>query len=251
VKQLICAALAVLVLEAISHAAPAPVPGAQPAPAATASPVPAPAPWVENRNYFLIKVPRKPDVPAGKVEVTEVFSYACPACNSFLPTMQKLQASLPPNAVLDYVPAAFNTAEDWPMFQQAYCTAQALGIADANHVAVFDAVWGSGELAVVDTATGRLKPRQPTIDDAARFYEKHAHVPAAKFVATAKGFQVDTCVRRDEDLVKAYMVDSTPTLIVNGKYRITAQSAGVGAPPDQTPTRIIELVRYLVARESH
>src|SRR5579883_3046412 len=112
---------------------------------------PAGAPWVEGVNYFLVKPPRIPDVPKGKVEVTEVFSYACPACNAFLP----------PNAVLDYVPAAFNSAEDWPMFQLAYCTAQALGVAEATHTAMFDAVWGSGELAVSDPSTGRLKSHLP------------------------------------------------------------------------------------------
>ncbi len=231
-KQLICAALALLAFQSIARAADAP----------------ASTQWVEGRNYFLIKPPQTPDVPAGKVEVTEVFSYACPACNAFLPTMQKLKAALPPNAVLDYVPAAFNPAEDWPMFQQAYCTAQALGIADATHVAVFDAVWGSGELAVVDSASGRLKSHVPTIEDAARFYEKHAHVPAAKFLSTAQSFQVDSCVRRSDDLVKAYRVDSTPTLVVNGKYRLTAQS--VGGTQDTIANRVIELVRYLVARES-
>lgn len=199
------------------------------------------APWVEGRNYFLIQPPRPPDLPKGKVEVTEVFSYACPACNMFLPTMQKLKASLPANAVLDYVPAAFNTAEDWPMFQQAYCTAQALGVAEQTHVAMFDAVWGSGELGVVDG--GRLKQHLPTIEDAARFYQQHAGVPAAKFVSTAKSFQVDACVRRAEDLVKGYGVDRTPTLIVAGKYRVNTESAG-------SADKVIELIDWLVARES-
>lgn len=199
--------------------------------------------WVEGRNYFMIQPPRPPDLPKGKVEVTEVFSYACPACNAFLPTMQKLKASLPANAVIDYVPASFNAAEDWPMFQQAYCTAQALGVAEQTHVAVFDAVWGSGELAVVDSSSGRLKQHLPTIEDAARFYQQHAGVPAAKFVSAAKSFGVDACVRRAEDLTKAYGVDRTPTLVVDGKYRVNTESAG-------GPDKVVELIDWLVARES-
>ena len=51
--------------------------------------------WVEGVNYFLIQPARPTSMPAGKVEVTEVFSYACPACNVFVPTMHKLKASLP------------------------------------------------------------------------------------------------------------------------------------------------------------
>src|SRR5271165_5643692 len=146
------------------------------------------ATWTEGVNYFLIAPARPTSLAAGKVEVTEVFSYACPACNAFVPTMHKLKQSLPPNAVLDYIPAAFNTSEDWPMFQLAYCTAQTLGIAEQTHDAMFDAVWGSGELAISDPATGRLKEHMPTIEDAARFYERRAAVPAAKFLSTAKSF---------------------------------------------------------------
>ena len=209
----------------------------------TASAAPAATAWIEGTNYYLIEPPRPTAVPPGKVEVTEVFSYACPACNAFVPTMHKLKQSLPSNAVLDYVPAAFNTAEDWPMFQLAFCTAQTLGIAEQTHDAMFDAVWGSGELAISDPATGRLKEHMPTIEDAARFYERHAGVPAAKFLSTAKSFAVDLKVRTDEDLVKAYGVDRTPTIVVNGKYRVHVQSAG---GPDQ----LIELVKWLVAKES-
>ena len=54
--------------------------------------------------------------------------------------MRKLRQSMPPNVVVDYVPASFNLAEDWPMFQLAYETAKALGVADQTHDAMFDAV---------------------------------------------------------------------------------------------------------------
>jgi len=199
--------------------------------------------WTEGVNYFLVVPARPTSVPAGKVEVTEVFSYACPACNIFQPTMHKLKQSLPANAVLDYLPAAFNTVEDWPMFQLAYCTAQVLGIDQQTHEAMFDAVWKGGELSVIDSATRNIKSRLLTIEDAAKFYNQHAGVPVEKFVATAKSFAVDLKVRTAEDLVKAYHVDRTPTIIVNGKYRLFVESAG-GA--DQ----LIELVKYLVAKES-
>jgi protein dithiol oxidoreductase (disulfide-forming) len=210
---------------------------------AAAPPTNPPTAWVEGRNYFLVQPPRPSSVPAGKIEVTEAFSYACPACNAFLPTMQKLQQTLPANAVITYLPASFNAGEDWPMFQLAYLTAQSLGIADKTHVAMFDAVWGSGELAVIDPATGGIKARVPTIEDAARFYEKQAGVPVAKFLSAAKSMSVDMQVRRAEELLKAYAIDRTPTLIVNGKYRVQVQSAG---GPDQ----LVELVKWLVAKES-
>lgn len=199
--------------------------------------------WTEGVNYFLVEPARPTNLPRGKVEVTEVFSYACPACNQFQPVMHQLQQSLPANAVFDYLPASFNPSEDWPMFQQAYCTAQVLGVAAQTHDAMFDAVWKTGELGIVDPATKSIKAQLPSIQDAARFYNARAGVPVEKFLNTAKSFIVDVKVRGAEDLVAAYRVDRTPTVVVNGKYRLHVESAG-------GPDRLIELVKWLVAKES-
>lgn len=199
--------------------------------------------WTEGVNYFLIQPARTPSVPPGKIEVTEVFSYACPACNIFQPAMHKLKQAMPANVVVDYLPAAFNTAEDWPMFQLAYVTAQILGVAQQWHDAMFDAVWKGGDLSITDTATRALKTRMPTIEDAAKFYSQHAGVPVEKFIAASKSFSVDLKVRTDEDLIMGYKVDRTPTIIVNGKYRLHVESAG---GTDQ----LIDLVKYLVAKET-
>lgn len=209
---------------------------------AVCAPVRSAPAWTEGVNYFLIDPPHPPSLPGGKIEVTEVFSYACPACNLFVPTMHKLKTSLPPNALLDFLPAAFNSSEDWPMFQLAYLTAQTLGIADQTHDAMFNAVWQSGELAVIDQGTGRIKSRVPTIEDAAKYYKAQAGVPVDKFLATAKSFSVDVKVRAVEGLVQAYRVDRTPTIVVNGKYRLHTESAGGN-------DELVELVKYLVAKE--
>jgi protein dithiol oxidoreductase (disulfide-forming) len=198
--------------------------------------------WKEGVNYFTVQSSEKPAIPPGKVLVTEVFSYACPACNVFVPTMHKLVKTLPPNVVFDYLPAAFNTAEDWPMFQQAYCTAQALGIQDQVHDAMYDAVWKGGDLSVTD-GSGGLKSHLPAIEDAAKFYNQKTGVAVDKFVATSKGMTVDMCIKKDQALMIAYHVDRTPTIVVNGKYSLHVQSAG---GIDQ----LIELVNYLVAKES-
>lgn len=201
------------------------------------------AEWREGENYFLVQPPQPTNVPAGKVEVTEVFSYACPACNQFYPAMDRLKESLPANAVLDYVSASFNPAEDWPVFQRAYYTAKTLGIAQRTHDAVFDAVWKNRQLATFD-ANERIKDPLPTIEDVAQWYQRTTGVSAEKFLATAHSFSVDVQMHRADDYVKACEVDSTPTLIVAGKYRVTPTSAG---GYQQT----IQLVKWLVAKASH
>jgi thiol:disulfide interchange protein DsbA len=242
----IAAMAAVLTLIIGAPACSAPTPAAPAAPAAAGTPaVPASSasPWIEGVNYFRVEAPRPTSLPAGKVEVTEVFSYACPACNLFVPTMHKLKTSLPPNAVLDFLPASFNPSEDWPVFQLGYLTAQTLGVADKTHDAMFIAVWQTGELAVIDPATRNIKSHLPAIEDLAKFYKTQAGVPVATFLATAKGFTVDNKVRATEDLIQRYRVDRTPTIVVNGKYRLNVESAG-------DPDKLVELVKWLVVKES-
>ena len=97
--------------------------------------------WAEGRNYFTITPALRTSVPPGKVEVTEVFSYGCPHCSEFQPVAAHLKTALPPNVVFNLVPASFSAAEDWPMFQRAYVTAELLGIAERTHQAIFDAIW--------------------------------------------------------------------------------------------------------------
>ncbi len=213
------------------------LPLAVPAGAQTASP------WHEGQNYFRIEPAQPTNVPAGKVEVTEVFSFACPACNLFYPVADRIRESLPANAVMDYVSAAFNPDEDWPVFQRAYYAAHALGIATKTHDAMFNAVWKTGELAVVDQVTGRLKSPAPDIEDVARFYHRMTGVGEQQFLSAANSFSVGLDMRRADAYITTCGVDETPTIIVNGKYRLTVASAG---GYDQT----IELIKWLVAAES-
>jgi len=200
----------------------------------------APTEWKEGTHYFVIDPPL-PTTTGDKVEVTEVFSYGCPACNASVPYVDKLKKDLPPNAVMNYVPAAFNTAEDWPMFQRAYLTAKTMGVADKSHDAMFDAVWKTNELAIMDGT--HIKSPLPTIEDAAKFYTKYG-VKADDFVATANSFTMNTRVKQADAYVKSAGVEVTPTIIVNGKYRVTTTSAGGSWEKAE------ELVMYLIRKES-
>jgi len=193
------------------------------------------------KQYFLVEPPQ-PTTTGDKIEVLEVFSYACPACNSFQTIANKIKSDLPANAQMAYLPAAFRTDEDWPVFQRAFFAAQALGLVEKTHDAMFDAVWKEGSLKINDPVTHKLVQPMPTIDDVAKFYAKYG-VKAEDFVGTANSFAVNAKIKRADAQVKAYGVDSTPTIIVNGKYRLNAQSAGGW---DKVPG----VVTYLVNLES-
>jgi thiol:disulfide interchange protein DsbA len=199
--------------------------------------------WVAGKHYSVLPQAQRTTVPAGKVEVMEVFSYGCPACNHFQPAIKKLKAGLPANAQLVYLPASWNAAENWPMFQRAYLTAQSLGVAEKAHDAMYEAIWSTGELAVVDEKTQRVKSKLPTIDDIARFYQRVAGVKAADFVKASKSFGVDLKMRQADGQIMAMQVSGTPTLVVNGKYRVNNENF-------KSQDEIIDLVKFLVAKES-
>jgi thiol:disulfide interchange protein DsbA len=199
--------------------------------------------WTEGRSYDVITPAQRTSVPSGTVEVMEVFSYGCPGCNGFQPVMAALEHSLPPNAQMAFLPASFKPEEDWVMFQRAYFAAQTLGISARTHQAIFDAVWKTGELGIADPATRRLKVPQPSIEDAAKCYQRLTGVKPEVFLSTARSFSVDLKMRAADAQVIAMQVPSTPCIVVNGKYRVNLDSL-------QSQDDLISLVRYLVDKES-
>jgi protein dithiol oxidoreductase (disulfide-forming) len=193
-------------------------------------------------HWFPVEPPQATST-GDKVEVVEVFSYACPACNFFQPTMHQLQKALPANAELTFLPASFRADENWPEFQRAYYTAQALGLLDKTHDAMFDAIWkDDGKLRISDPATHRPLEKMPTTADVAAFFANYG-VSAEDAIGTANSFAVNAKMKRADGLLKAYGVDSTPTLVVNGKYRFTAKSAG-------GVDKVVPLALFLIAKES-
>ena len=201
----------------------------------------APTRWVAGTHYVVLDQAQPTTVPAGKVEVMEVFSYACPFCNKFQPVIRQLERSLPANAQMVFLPASFNSTEDWPMFQQAYLAAQALGFANRTHQAMYDAVWRTGQLGIVDPGTNRLKHPLPSIEDAARCYSQLTGVSPQRFLAVARSFGVATQMREVDAQVMSMQIPGTPCIVVDGKYRINMDSLS-------SPADVISLVRYLVAK---
>jgi thiol:disulfide interchange protein DsbA len=196
----------------------------------------------EGTHYATLPVKQATQVAPGKVEVTEVFSYGCPACNQFQPTMARIKAALPKNAELAFVHASWIESESWPLFQRSFLAAQSLGIAEKSHEAMFAAVWGqNGPLAIVDARTGRVKNPKPTIQDVARFHASRGDCTEAEFLAAAKSFSVSSRMKQSDELIKRYAAPSTPCLVVGGTYRIDLDSIS-------SDEELIALIRFLVQK---
>jgi thiol:disulfide interchange protein DsbA len=213
-------------------------------PAADAVPFVDDGTWVEGKDYERIDPAQPKLTGTDKIEVVEAFSYGCPACNAYHPTMNQLVKQLPSNAVVAFLPASFMPQENWVTLQRAYLTAQALGVADRANDAMYTAVWGTQELSAENANGNGLKPKDalPTIDDIAKVYAKFGADPK-EFAAVANSFTINTKMKRSDELMKAYGVDGTPTLIIDGKYRVSPLKLG-------DPAKSIQLVNWLVAKEA-
>jgi thiol:disulfide interchange protein DsbA len=195
------------------------------APAAATAAAPAKTDWEAGKHYFVIDPPQ-PTATGSQVEVLEVFSYACPHCAHFQPYAEQIKQALPAYAKFGYMPAVFNA--QWEPYARAFYAAQSLGVLDATHQALFDALH-------------RDHVPMRTLDELASFYAQHG-VDKAKFLATASSFEVESKLSRARDIVKGDGIDGTPTIVVNGKYRANGASAG-GFP------QLIQLIGWLVDKE--
>ena len=204
---------------------------AQPTAPATAAPqagpVPASAPAPrQGVDYEVLPTPQ-PTYGQGKIEVAEVFSYRCIHCAQFQPYVNNWKKNLPADVRWEYVPGVFGGT--WDDFARAYFAAEILGVQAKTHDAVFKGVF-------VDKMVTTGTP-----DEIADMYGKFG-VDRAKFLATSQSFGVTAKLNRAKQFALRTGVNATPTIIVNGKYRVNVTN-------DRGFDGMLSTVSYLVARE--
>ncbi|MBB1061360.1 thiol:disulfide interchange protein DsbA/DsbL [Marilutibacter spongiae] len=145
----------------------------------------------------------------GKIEVVEIFGYTCPHCAHFEPLFESWTAKQP--ADVKVVPLAAPFGGYWEPYARAFYAAEALGVLEPSHAAMFNAIH-------VD----RSMPAPPTVasnEQIAAFYTKYGADPK-KFASTMNSFAVNAKLKRVGQFLARSGVESTPDLVVNGKYRV-------------------------------
>lgn len=163
------------------------------------------APYTDGNEYVTLPGPHERYSKSGKVEVVEVFSYGCIHCAQFAPDAEKLRKELPAGAEFKLLPAAFNI--EWVPFARAYYAARQLGVVDRTHLQLFVAKFGEHYPI---NSMGEL----------ADFYAREG-VNRAEFLRIATSAETTAKMKRDFDLIRKWQVDGTPTLVIDGKYRVT------------------------------
>jgi thiol:disulfide interchange protein DsbA len=186
-------------------------PAATPAPAAQATPPQGPAP-VAGTDYVEISGGQPYEPTNGKIEVVEVFGYTCPHCAHFEPLVESWKAKQP--ADVKFIALAAPFGGYWTPYAKAFYTAQAMGVLDKSHQAVFNAIHVDRTLPVQPL---------PTPDQIAGFYAQYG-VDPKQFASTMASFAIDAKVKRATQFITRSGVDATPSIVVNGKYKVTGKS---------------------------
>ena len=186
------------------------------------------AKYQEGVHYFLLdQAPGQ--ATSEKIEVTEIFSYACSHCNTFEPYMQSWKKSKPDNVTLTRIPVVFGN-RSWELMARGYITSEMMGIAEESHVAMMDAIW-------------KQRKQFRNLDDLADFYSGFG-VEKDAFKAHYQSFAADSQLRRGQKDAITFGISGTPSLVVNRKYRITSNK---NVPNYDV---MLDVVNFLVAEES-
>lgn len=181
--------------------------------------------YEEGRHYVALDVPVRTASESG-VEVAEVFWYGCPHCYSFKPLIESWAEDKPDYVNYIKIPAALGAS--WVPHAKAFYALEAMGELDKVHDALFDAL--AGERRPLNSG-----------EALADFVAEHG-VDGEAFLKNFNSFGVNARMQQAQSKIRGARVTGTPTMLVAGKYRVTASMAG-------SHEAVLEVVDYLIEKE--
>jgi len=181
---------------------------------------------VEGVNYKVLKPAVPTNVAPGKVEIVEVFWYACGHCYLLEPKLEAWERKDKPAYVeLVRMPAVWN--ELLKTHARLFYTLEVLGRPELNAEVFREINVRGNRLDTPEKIGSFLASKGVSKDD---------------FQKTFSGFAVETKLARAVDLNRRYRIASTPTVVVNGKY---VTDAGMAGGEDQ----LFQVMNALAAKE--
>jgi len=223
------------VLEVVEESAAEPEPEEQAIILAQADVPAPPVEWKykEGQHYARLVPTQSTLGGADKIEVAEFFYYGCPHCYTFEPAIKGWAEKKPANARFVQIPAMWNGY--LVLHARLYYTMEVLA---RNGVLEDGAAFHTAVYQEIHSRNNRLASE----DSIQRLFERFG-VSADEFKRTWDSFEVAQKLRVAQDLARRYSIASTPTIVVNGKYRTGGKEAG-------GITQLFELIDELVLRES-
>ncbi|HCW89666.1 MAG TPA: disulfide bond formation protein DsbA [Marinobacter sp.] len=181
--------------------------------------------WQQGTHYEVLSSPVRTSVDQG-IEVAEVFWYGCPHCYSFKPLVEKWSESLADDVDFVLLPAALGRA--WEVHARAFYTLQAMDELERVHDDLFEALAGD---------------RRPlNSPEALAEFLAGLGVDKQAFLDTYESFGVNAQFQKAQSKVRSARITGVPTMLVNGKYKVSASMAG-------GHEEVLEVVDFLIEKE--
>ena len=140
--------------------------------------------------------------------------------------VQGWKKTLPADVSFRYVPAQFR--QNWKDHGQLFYTLRALNLGEKADDAVYHAIHVNGN---------RLETHDAMVQ-----FVKQFGVSKADFDKAYKSFGVRNQLRQADSFIRGADVRGVPTLVVNGKYRLSVASAG-------SQDALFKVAEYLIQKE--
>jgi len=163
----------------------------------------------DTSEYRVLPTPQPTQVPPGKIEVLEFFSYACPHCAEFYPLLHTWLAAQSKDVVLRRVPVGFDRPP-WINMQRAFYALQASGDLDRLDAKIFQAIH---------------EEHIPLFQEQALFDWVSKNGASYEQFANAYGsFAINNDTVQADKMAEAYQITGVPTLAVDGRYLVLGDS---------------------------
>ncbi len=162
----------------------------------------------------------------GRIEIVELFLYACPHCHELETKLKAWVADRSEFVVLRQIPAIVGAP--WAEQARAFYTAEKLGIRDTAHPALFKSIHIDGEQYADDRSVMQFFVNQG--------------VKPGDFIKVFRSPEVNELVSQARIMTVKYGIRGVPAVIVNGKYRTAQYFTG-------SQEKLLAVLEMLVEKE--
>jgi len=184
--------------------------------------------YQEGRDYTLLETP-VPTLDPSKIEVVEAFSFTCPHCYKFEPSLEQWKKQQKPDIAL--VQTHMQWSGGMKPYQRGFYTSVFLKMQDKVMMPIFDAIHKENKY----------------FENAEKWAEFFATQGVKKEIALAtyNSANVTSLVDKADARIRAFKISSTPQLVVDGKYIIPTPD---GISEADAHKRMLEVVDFLVTK---
>ena len=181
--------------------------------------------YVPGKHYEILDNPTITRNPS-KVEVVEVFWFGCNHCYSLESYIQPWKRNLPNDVEFWKSHITWNAQAE--THARLFYSAKALGIEEKAIPAAFTAIWREGRNLLGNSEV--------------EYFFKGFGVEKERYLSVSNSFGVNNAVKQANNRMRQWAVTGVPTIIVNGKYKVSG-TREIGT------SKLLDVVDFLIEKE--